>query len=468
MDSAHADFTPRCYDWRDRAPFAARVYVSEGDQFVINVLWHNHSASRKLAVEWNTRRGSGGTATSDTDYEPRDDFRQTRRSTGDMNHTFSTIEDDRYVGDEMYEAGYSFANGSHDIDRHEYCPVTIEDDDDLKVDGAWISSTPADGRTYRAGEWIEIAAKFNGRAAVEGDNFLAFLFHSSGGFQSRKVDYRRGSGTDTLVFGYQVDVRDRNVDYEVQPNYIQGDGRLYGVWTNGAHHRENTANRIMPDGYGEELSVDGRRYVRSVSVTSQPRVGDTYGAGREGRGAGVLGRVVDPRQGLDHLVRHNRPVAERMEQLRHHRMVYGGCRHLPEPGNEVLVDHQRVELRRRGATTHRHVVLHVARRQLAHRGPARELPGQRLRHRVLARPDPQQDVHRPEPRLLGRGLAVVPDCHPPGRFAALAGLHGRWSVVHRSAPVERRWQGQPNDAGDTTGIAGAGPVASQCAPAAGA
>ena len=286
-NSAHADFTLRCYDWRDRAPYAARVYVSEGDQFVINLKWNEYSAGRSWVAEWNTQKGSGGTATSDTDYEPRDSNSQTKRTGDNMNHTFSTVEDDRYEGDETYEAGYSFAGGGSDIDRHEYCPVTIEDDDGLKVDSAWINSTPADGHTYRTGEWIEVAAKFNGRAAVEGGMFLAFGFHSSrgshstGGFQSRIVNYRRGSGTSTLVFGYQVDVRALNVDYEVEPNYIQGDGRLYGIWTDGGHHREDTANRNLPDGYGEQLRVDGRPYVRSVSVTSRPRVGDTYGRGEK-------------------------------------------------------------------------------------------------------------------------------------------------------------------------------------------
>ena len=280
VNSAHADFTLRCYDWRDRAPWAARVYVSEGDNFVINVLWDGHSASHKWAVEWNTQTEGTDTATSGTDYEPRDDYRQTKRSGGDMNHTFSTTEDDRYEGDETYEAGYSLASGSggHDLDLHEYCPVTIEDDDDLIVDSAWYNSTPADGHTYRAGEWIEIAAKFNGRAAVDGQPVLGFFFSGSGSLQYREFGYRRGSGANTLVFGYQVDVRDRNVAYEVQPNSIFG-GTVYGVWTNGTHHREDAAVRTMPAGYGEELSVDGRPYVRSVSVTSRPRVGDTYGRG---------------------------------------------------------------------------------------------------------------------------------------------------------------------------------------------
>ena len=285
VNSAHADFTLRCYDWRASAPHAARVYVSEGDSFVINVDWDGHSLLSKWAVEWNTQRGSTGTATSGTDYEPRDDYRQTKRNTGEMDHTFSTIEDDRYEGDETYEAGYSLASGSggHDVDRHEYCPVTIEDDDDPKVDSVWFNSTPADGHTYRAGEWIEIAAKFNGRVGIDGEGYLGFFFSNSGIVQYREAHYRGGSGTDTLVFGYQVDVRDRNVDFAVQPrgDTIRGSGTIYGRWTNGTYHREDTALRSLPAGDGEDLSVDGRRYVRSVSVTSRQRVGNTYGRGEK-------------------------------------------------------------------------------------------------------------------------------------------------------------------------------------------
>ena len=273
VDSAYADFTLRCYDWRDRAPWAARVYVSEGDQFVINLKWNEYSAGHSWVAEWNTQRGSGGTATSDTDYEPRDEYRQTRRATGDMDHTFSTIEDEHYEGDKTYEAGYSFANGGSDIDRHTYCSITIEDDDDLEVDSAWFQSAPADGHTYRTGEWIEIAAKFNGRAAVDGESFLGFFFFSSsGGLQCREAHYRRGSGTNTLVFGYQVGVRDRNADYEVQPSSIVGGtGTIYGVWTNGTHHREDTARRatFRAAAGGEVLAAAAGPVTASVCSTGR-------------------------------------------------------------------------------------------------------------------------------------------------------------------------------------------------------
>ena len=279
VDSAHADFTLRCYDWRESAPWSARVNVTEGDQFVINLEWDGHSSFSQWAAEWNTQTGHTDTATSETDYTPRDDYRQTKRSADNMDHTFSTIEDDRYEGDEMYQAGYSLAEGGHEVDRHTYCPVRIIDDDDLKVDSAWFSSTPADGHTYRTGEWIEIAVKFNGQAVVDGDNVIGFFFINTTAIQYREAHYRRGSGSDTLVFGYQVAVRDRNISYAVEPHRgtILGNGTIYGRWTNGTYHREDTALRSLPAGDGEILSVDGRRYVRSVLVTSRPLAGDTYG-----------------------------------------------------------------------------------------------------------------------------------------------------------------------------------------------
>ena len=279
VDSAHADFTLRCYDWRESAPWSVSVNVTEGDQFVINLEWDGHSSSSKWAAEWNTQTGHTDTATSETDYTPRDDYRQTKRSANNMDHTFYTIEDDRYEGLETYQAGYSKAEGGHEVDRHTYCPVRIHDDDDLKVDSAWFRSTPADGHTYRTGEWIEIAVKFNGRAVVDGDNVIGFFFINTTAIQYREAHYRRGSGSDTLVFGYQVAVRDRNISYAVEPHRgtILGNGTIYGRWTDGTYHREDTALRSLPAGDGEILSVDGRRYVRSVLVTSRPLAGDTYG-----------------------------------------------------------------------------------------------------------------------------------------------------------------------------------------------
>ena len=131
-----------------------------------------------------------------------------------MNHTFATHEDDLYEGDETYEAGYSKATGGSDIDGDRYCQVTIVDDDELKVVSAWFSSAPADGYTYRTGEWIEVKVKHNGKVAVHGDTLLWFLFSDQ---NYRRFNYRRGSGSDTLAFGYQVQVGDRNLNHRLSP-----------------------------------------------------------------------------------------------------------------------------------------------------------------------------------------------------------------------------------------------------------
>ncbi len=263
-------------------PFSASVRVSEGDEFVINVGWSNHNMYEKMAVEWqtNTFRMArvAHTATPDVDYVSRLRFRQTRRESGDMNHTFATHEDDLYEGDETYEAGYSKATGGSDIDGDRYCQVTIVDDDELKVVNAWFNSAPADGYTYRTGEWIEVNVKHNGKVAVHGDTLLWFLFSD---LQYRRFNYRRGSGSDTLAFGYQVQVGDRNLNHRLSPvgGHILGDGNLYGVWTDSSHHTEDVAMRALPPGFGQEVNVDGRPYVTDLEVTSSPSQGSTYGRG---------------------------------------------------------------------------------------------------------------------------------------------------------------------------------------------
>ena len=122
-NSAHADFTLRCYDWRDRAPYAARVYVSEGDQFVINLKWNEYSAGRSWVAEWNTQKGSGGTATSDTDYEPRDSNSQTKRTGEEVGVSYVTLRD------ESFTVSAGDVTGARRIDgRHDLWEITVEPD----------------------------------------------------------------------------------------------------------------------------------------------------------------------------------------------------------------------------------------------------------------------------------------------------------------------------------------------------
>ena len=96
----------------------------------------------------------------------------------------------------------------------DYTHPGIERDWRQRVDGRpyvqntrTISSPEAAGQTYRADEFIELAFTFDTRVVVEGDVsvtlYLGYDGRNSEG-TDRLAAYRRGSGTDTLVFGYTV------------------------------------------------------------------------------------------------------------------------------------------------------------------------------------------------------------------------------------------------------------------------
>ena len=70
-----------------------------------------------------------------------------------------------------------------------------------------ISTPEAAGGAYRANEVIEVAFTFDTPVVVQGDAcatlYVGYDGHHSEG-TAREAAYRRGSGTDTLVFGYRV------------------------------------------------------------------------------------------------------------------------------------------------------------------------------------------------------------------------------------------------------------------------
>ena len=276
---AQADdpFELRCYDWRAGDPRRNSVEVSEGNRFVLNARWANHSGSRPFWITWQTI--ADGTASAGSDFEVHHRDRQKKITAGNMNHTFGTVEDDLYEGDESYSAGYweAEASGGHDFDRFNYCDVVIVDDDSLALRSARFISTPADGQTYRAGEWIEFEVRFNGRVGVAGEVYMSIPIGSGVG----TFNHRRGSRSDTLVFGHQVKAGDFDDDGLLSPgdNILLGTGTLYGVWGNGANHLEDVAPRVLPEAFSTTHRVDGYTIVESVQVTSSPADGTTYRTG---------------------------------------------------------------------------------------------------------------------------------------------------------------------------------------------
>ena len=78
--------------------------------------------------------------------------------------------------------------------------VTVTDDETLGVTGVAVSSTPAMGDTYGAGETISLMVTFNGKVTVTGMPRLAFSL----GAVTKQAAYASGSDSTALVFSYMV------------------------------------------------------------------------------------------------------------------------------------------------------------------------------------------------------------------------------------------------------------------------
>ena len=111
----------------------------------------------------------------------------------------------------------------------------LPDDDAHRIDGVvpvalgnpTIVSRPASGDAYGRDEVIEVAVTFSETVHVKTRPVLQPELHlilEIGG-RSRQAEFRDGSGTDTLLFAYEVVEGDYDADgISIGPNALQGDG----------------------------------------------------------------------------------------------------------------------------------------------------------------------------------------------------------------------------------------------------
>ena len=151
------------------------------------------------------------------------------------------------------------------------------------VESSRIISVPAAGQgTYRANEVIEVAFTFNTRVAVQGDVCVELYVGYDGNHTNskREANYRRGSGTDTLVFGYTVRPGDTDSRGIMLARGTETTG-FCGSGTITAHGTDVQRNPWYPDmNIQREHKVDTEPpTVSAVSIVSQPADGDAYTAG---------------------------------------------------------------------------------------------------------------------------------------------------------------------------------------------
>ena len=128
--------------------------------------------------------------------------------------TVETVEDSVLEGDERFYVMLSGADGEAQpglectdalrnvVSGVTGCAtvVTIADDETLSVTEVTVSSTPAAGETYLAGEAIEFTVEFIASVTVTDTPTFAFTLGSA----VRQATYASGSGTAALVFSYTV------------------------------------------------------------------------------------------------------------------------------------------------------------------------------------------------------------------------------------------------------------------------
>ena len=257
--------------------------VREGesvDVFLVRVINHDHWWEY-FGAYWFTDAGTAGT----DDYVPQDGSSlrfsyDSERAANRVIQTFETRQDALVEGDETFTVRTD-PDGILDLndpDRDEKCEITIIDDDPNITEVAVTSSAGRDN-TYGLGETIEISATFSTAVDVDGTPSLGFWV--GGTWQA--ANYLRGSGSNTLVFGYTVKSGDREDNGIVMDGGYQDSN---GTWHNFVNHTTVTAVGTDTAAYRvyRGLGVQSDHKVNGglmpvgtgMEITSEPADGHTY------------------------------------------------------------------------------------------------------------------------------------------------------------------------------------------------
>ena len=282
---------------------AADVSAEEGDGLTFTVALSAESG-RDVTVAWAAayQDALGDMAEENTDFTPASGtLTFTGRhsvysefggfsffATGETSKTFtvSTTEDSLDEANETFTVTLSNPTNAGISDTT--AKGTITNDDPPAITGVEIASTPvltssgaSTPDTYGLGETIEISVTFSAAVAATADT--DFVLSVSG---AKRAALLRGSGTQTLVFGYAVqagDEDDNGIWIGDQDRTLVGDRR--GNPQNGAitSVASGLAVALVHSSIGTQSDhkVDGSRSIVSVAVSSTPMLEtDTYG-GRE-------------------------------------------------------------------------------------------------------------------------------------------------------------------------------------------
>lgn len=142
---------------------------------------------------------------------------------GRMGRDFHAREDNYPEADETFKVWF---NNSVDYGNDGECIITITDDDGVGIYNLEITSEPGEVqpsldsdevvRAYTTGDVIEVTARFtgpvaHGRPGIDEQADYTGLYIQVGE-NRRLAEMLRGGGTDTIVFGYEVQADDADAD----------------------------------------------------------------------------------------------------------------------------------------------------------------------------------------------------------------------------------------------------------------
>ncbi len=272
--------------WYLDCPDTTVVEGENVDVFLVLVTDHDHGLN--FGAFWHT---DPGTADS-TDYVHQNTgaiwSTDAERIAGRAKRTFRTRQDSLLEGDETFTARFTTTGNVTDMtnpERDNKCVITIIDNDPNITDIEIISS-PIREDTYGESETIEFEATFSRAVDVDGNPALGLWVGSNW----KSAGYLRGSGTNKLVFGYEVQSADRDDDgIKMDGGYQDSNG----TWHNFINHTAVTAvgtstvaYRIY-SGIGNQSGhkVDGSitaaidPTISSIDITSDPGDDGAYGIG---------------------------------------------------------------------------------------------------------------------------------------------------------------------------------------------
>ena len=284
---AHANETgiwAHCTRGWDNRIFQPRTRPTEGENYSVAVRTDN-GGDGLMRGHWHTVPGSANTS----DYEDVQGVYGEGR--GVVSAEFATKNDKYPERQEQFTIRFVNAVSGG---KSPQCTITITDNDQ-GVHDVRITSSPADGETYRLGETIEIALDYNLRIKVEGKPLLDLRLGEGSSWRGAQF-HGIPWPYDTAYFRYQVQPED------VDGNGISLDG---GYVANGEAHGFGGEGQILPQqgdvvgpvtgeiyirgprispwwhGLGDQPGhkVDGRTYATATEIVSIAANGVTYRAG---------------------------------------------------------------------------------------------------------------------------------------------------------------------------------------------